>query len=167
MRSLHTSVVLSIVVIILISVAVVRLFLWISRLCALNIIHIYSTFSHLHDLISDFPLPCRITWWHISEVLILLSRFFRVSGPLNVINLSVQESHFFFESGYLPRWSIFIESFFGDKLPSQILYLKSKCFLDGLVLFPHDVPPDHVELVQYVRDACFWELTFVSLLQLL
>lgn len=164
MRSVGTFVFIKVL---FISIITCCLLLMVGSICSLDVIHfIHNSFPHVHDLFGNSSLPGRVTGRHVGEILILLGRFLGVSSSLDVINLSIQECNLLLQSGYLSLRSVFIECLLSNELSSQILYLKSELLLDSLVLFSHDVPPDHIERIQNLWDTCLGELAFEFLLQL-
>ena len=90
---------------------------------------------------------------HVRKVLVLLCATLAISLSLLVVQLRVHEDDFLLESRDLSLGLVLVEGLLGHELSAQILHLQRELSLDSLILFPHDVTPDHVQLIENARDT--------------
>lgn len=91
-----------------------------------------------------------------------------VASPLHFlveVGLALESKFFLHPRDFVYQLSL-VKRLFGYHLASEILDLGVETFLDGIVLFAHDVAPDGVELVKNLTHARLSQLTLVLLLQL-
>ena len=113
-------------------------------------------------VLRHLQLVLRITW-HVGVILILV-----LEGlSLLVINLHLEELKLLLQSGDLPLRLVLVKGLLRHELAPKVLHLQRELPFDSLVLLPHDVPPNYVELVQNLGNAGLRHLAVESGLQLL
>ena len=86
---------------------------------------------------------------------------------LLVVNLHLEERKLLLKSRYLPLRLVLVKGLLCHELTPKVLNLQCELPFDGLVLLPHDVSPNYVELVQNLGNAGLRHLAVESGLQFL